>query len=160
MQIAKDTVVQFHYSLTDDKGQALENSRGSDPIAYLHGHGGMLDGVAEAMEGKAKGDKFETTLAPEKTYGEYKQQEPQRVSKKHLVNKGKISVGDVIGIKTKEGVAEATVVKVGLKNVDVDPNHPYAGKTLTFDIEVIDVRAGTEEEIAHGHAHGVGGHQH
>jgi FKBP-type peptidyl-prolyl cis-trans isomerase SlyD len=82
---------------------------------------------------------------------------PQRVPKKHLVTKGKIAPGMLVQVNTKNGPQEAIVVKVGLKNIDVDTNHPLAGKTLTFDIEVVDIRDATTEEISHGHAHQPGG---
>lgn len=160
MQITKDKVVSFHYTLSEPGGEAFENSHDSHPVLYLHGHRGMLAGLEEALEGKQAGETLNITLSPEKAYGNRREGAQQRVPIKHLLTKGKLRPGMVVQINTQEGPQEATVIKVGLKNVDVDSNHPLAGKTLVFDIEVVEVRDASSEEIAHGHAHGVGGHQH
>ena len=160
MNIAQDTVVSFHYRLSEEGGDVFENSHDSDPVLYLHGHKGMLAGLEEAMTGKVAGDTFSVTLPPEKAYGPRREGAQQRVPKKHILTKGKLVPGMIVDVNTKEGAQQAKVIKVGLKNVDIDSNHPLAGKTLTFEVEVIEVRAATTEELAHGHAHGVGGHNH
>jgi FKBP-type peptidyl-prolyl cis-trans isomerase SlyD len=100
------------------------------------------------------------TLDPKDAYGIPLESSEQRISKKHLTTKGKLQVGMVVDINTTEGLRQATIVKVGKFNVDVDTNHPFAGKTLTFEVEIADVRDATGEELAHGHVHGAGGHQH
>lgn len=160
--IATDKVVSFHYRLSEEGGEPFEESYGSQPVLYLHGHHSMLPGLEEAMAGRQAGDSYTVTLPPEKGYGRRREGAIQRVSSKHVraTAKGKLKPGMVVQINTDKGQQEATVVKVGLKNVDVDSNHPLAGKTLTFEVEIIEVRDATAEEIAHGHAHGVGGHQH
>jgi len=84
----------------------------------------------------------------------------QRVPLKHLRARGRLRPGMVAAVETEHGARQVTVVKVGKFNADVDTNHPLAGRTLSFDIEVLEVRAASEEEIAHGHAHGAGGHHH
>lgn len=160
MPISKDSVVSFHYRLSEAEGEAFENSYDSDPILYLHGHQGMLPGLEEALEGKDAGETFSVTLNPEKAYGKRRESATQRVPIKHLLTKGKLKPGMVVQVNSKEGAQEATVIKVGLKNVDVDSNHPLAGKTLTFEVEIVEVREASPEEISHGHAHGIGGHQH
>lgn len=160
MQISQDKVVSFHYRLQEEGGDIFEDSHDGDPVLYLHGHKGMLPGLEEAMEGKVAGDSFEVTLDQDKGYGRREEGAVQRVPKKHLLTKGKITPGQIVQINTEHGATEAVVIKVGLKNVDIDANHPLAGKTLVFSIEVVDVRDATSEEIAHGHAHGAGGHQH
>lgn len=160
MKIEKNKVVSFHYKLREEGGEVFENSHDSDPVLYLHGHRGMLPGLEDAMVDKESGDSFSVTVSPDKGYGQRKEGAIQRVPKKHLLTKGKLTPGMIVQINTEHGGQEAILIKVGLKNVDVDANHPLAGKTLVFDVEVIEVRDATEEEIAHGHAHGVGGHQH
>lgn len=163
-QITDGTVVQFHYTLTDADNTQIETNIGSEPLAYLHGHGGMIPALEEALEGKSQGDTLHLTLTPEQAYGERKQGQEQRVPLKHLqgLPKGvrKWQAGMVAIVQTDQGMRQVTVVKPGLKMVLVDTNHPLAGKTLTYDIEITDVREATAEEIAHGHAHGVGGHHH
>lgn len=165
MIIEENKVVSFHYKLNEEGSESmLEDSHNSNAIVYLHGHEGMLSGLEEAMTGKQPGDKFIAILTPEKAYGSVRENAVQRVSIKHVINPGKKKVrykpGMVVKINTKEGQRDVVVAKVGLKNLDVDTNHPFAGKTLKFDIEVVDVRNASEEEIAHKHVHGEGGHHH
>lgn len=159
MQIANDTVVRFHYRLSE-AGVELESSYEGEPVLYLHGHHNMLTGLEEALNGREEGDAFEVELPPAKAYGARKEGAVERIARKHVKTKGKLKPGMVVQINTAHGPEDALLVKVGLKTVDVDGNHPLAGKTLQFSVEVLEVRAATAEELAHGHAHGVGGHQH
>lgn len=159
MVIEKDSVVQFHY-IVKENDQVLESTLNDEPALYLHGHDNLMPALEEALTNKAAGDDVLVTLPPEKAYGERVEREPRRVPKKHLLTKGKITPGQIVQVNTEHGPSEAVVIKVGLKNVDVDTNHPYAGKTLTFEVKILDVRAASPEEIAHGHAHGIGGHHH
>lgn len=159
MSITKDSVVQFHYTLTEGDKQ-LESTAGSDPMAYLHGHGNIIVGLENAMEGKSEGDRFSVTVEPIDAYGERKQDASQRISLKHLQGAKKWRPGMVAWVETDQGQRQVTIIKVGKFNADCDLNHPFAGKTLVFDVEIVEVRPATAEEKAHGHAHGVGGHHH
>lgn len=159
MSIEKDKVVLFHYRLSDSQGP-IEDSATGDPMAYLHGHGNILPALEKALVGKDEGDKLEVTLEPKDAYGTIREDAQQRVPKKHLAGKKKWAPGMVASLQTDKGMKQVRIVKVGLKVVTVDTNHPLAGKTLTFDINIVDVRDGTEEEKTHGHAHGIGGHHH
>ncbi len=160
MHIGKDTVVGFHYTLKDASGGVLESSDGGEATIYLHGNGSLFPALEKALEGKSAGDSIEETLSPEDTYGQPKADAQARVPKKHLLTKGKLMPGQVVHVNTEHGARQATVVKVGLKTVDIDTNHPLAGQTLTFAITVDSVRAATAEEISHGHVHGHGGCDH
>ncbi len=160
MNIGPDSVVIFHYTLRDESGTELETSRGSDASAYLHGANNIIAGLEAAMTGKAAGDVFSATVAPEDAYGMPKPDKVQRVPAKHLVFKGKLKAGMVVKLNTGEGMIPVTVNKAGRHTADIDTNHPLAGQALTFDIEIIEVREATEEEKAHKHAHGPGGHHH
>lgn len=160
MNIAKDTVVQFSYKLSDDKQTMLEESDGKVPMAYLHGHNNLLSGLEKAMDGRSAGESFSVTLAPDEAYGEIKPNAEQRIPVKHLQGAKKWKKGMIGVVHTEQGRRQVTVVKAGKFMVTVDFNHPFAGKTLTFDVDIVDVREATTEEIAHGHAHGVGGHHH
>ena len=164
MQISADKVVSFHYNLNDADGTLLETSYDADPTLYLHGHSNILASLEEALETKVVGDKVNVTLNPEQAYGERKEGAVQRIPIKHLHNhaalKNKLKPGSRVVVNTQQGPWEALVLKVGKFNVDIDSNHPLAGKTLTFDIEIVSVREATAEELAHGHAHGAGGHNH
>ncbi|HIZ50843.1 MAG TPA: peptidylprolyl isomerase [Candidatus Pseudomonas excrementavium] len=159
MQIAKNTVVEFHYTLSDANGE-VESSRQHEPVLYLHGQPGLLDGLVEAMEGREAGDVFSVELPVDKAYGPRQDNATQKVQVKHLQGAKKWKPGMLAVIQTEQGPRQVTVVKVGLSQAEVDANHPLAGRDLTFDIEILSVREATAEELAHGHAHGVGGHQH
>ncbi len=161
MQIAHNSAVQFHFSLKNEKGEEIDNSRKSDnPLAYLHGYGALLKGLEEAMETKSAGDAFSVTLPPELAFGEPQPDSEMRVPIKHLHGSKKWKPGMVAVVQTKNGQQQVTVLKVGHTMATIDTNHPWAGQTLTFDVEVVDVREASAEEISHGHVHGPGGHHH
>lgn len=160
MNIAPETVVVFHYTLRNEEGEELESSRGADPTAYLHGANNIIPGLETAMTGKSAGDIFSATVAAEQAYGLHNPEKVQRVPVKHLLFKGKLRPGMVVQLNTSDGRIPVTVTKAGRHSADIDTNHPLAGQSLTFDIEIVDVRAATAEELSHGHAHGPGGHHH
>ncbi|MEJ6121539.1 peptidylprolyl isomerase [Vibrio sp. 2-Bac 85] len=156
MQIAKNSVVEFHYRLTEGN-ELLEDSKDNEPLIYLHGGGGLFEKMEQAFVDKTVGDKFEVTLSPEESYGERREGALQRIPIKHLQGAKKWTAGMTAVVESNQGKQEVTIVKVGRFNADCDLNHPFAGKTLTFAIEVISVRAATEDELSHGHAHAKGG---
>ena len=160
MKIAKNAVVTFHYTLSDEEGKELENSRGGDATAYLHGSNSIIKGLEVELEDKAAGDTLSVTLAPADAYGLRQPDRVQRVPVKHLIFKGKLRPGMAVQLNTSKGRQSVTVSKAGRHSADVDTNHPLAGKVLNFDLEILSVRDATAEEISHGHAHGVGGHHH
>lgn len=164
MQISADKVVSFHYRLSETGGELLETSYESDPTLYLHGHSGLLVALEAALEGKQAGDKVTVSLTPEQGYGVRQENATQRIPIKHLLGyekiKNKIKPGMKVAVNTQHGPWDAVVLKVGKFNVDIDSNHPLAGKNLDFELEVVEVRDATADELAHGHAHGVGGHHH
>lgn len=162
MKIEKNKVVTFHYVLSEQEGGVIEDSKNSDPMLYLHGHNNLMPALEVEMQDKQVGDSFKASLSPEQAYGVRDENAKQRVPIKHLMvkNPKKLKPGMAVKINTAQGAKDAVVLKVGKFNVDLDTNHPLAGKSLCFDVEVIDVREATGEEASHGHAHGVGGHQH
>lgn len=159
MQIAKNTVVEFHYTLSDANGE-IESSRKHEPVLYLHGQPGLLEGLVDALEGREAGDVFTVELPVDQAYGPRRDNATQKVQVKHLQGAKKWKPGMLAVIQTEQGPRQVTVVKVGLSQAEVDANHPLAGRDLTFDVEILSVREATADELAHGHAHGVGGHQH
>ncbi len=161
LAVERDRVVAFHYDLHDDQGVRLETTRDGEPALALHGHGNIADGVERALTGRRAGERFSVTVTPEDGFGVRIEGNRQRISKKYLVDApARPRVGSQVVVSTEDGYRPVTVLKVGSSVVDVDLNHPMAGMTLRFDIEVLSVRAATAEEIAHGHAHGTGGHTH
>lgn len=159
MSITDNKVVQFHYTLREGD-KLIETSAGSDPVAYLHGHNNIIPGLQKAMLGKNTGDQFDVTVPSSDAYGERKEGHEQQIPVKHLQGAKRWQPGMTAVVKTDQGMRQVTIIKAGLKHAKVDLNHPLAGKELTFSVEVLSVRDATEEEIAHGHAHGVGGHHH
>ena len=160
MIVEKDKVVSFHYTLKNADGEQMETSRETDPMTYLHGANNIIVGLEKAMEGHSIENEFVVTVEPEEGYGIRNEKNVQRVPLKRLKGVGKISVGQVLNLKTNKGQVQVTVLKVGRFNVDVDGNHPLAGASLTFEVEIMDIRDATEEELEHRHVHGPGGHQH
>ena len=160
MQATQDTAVSFHYTLFNDAGEELESSRDSDPTLFLFGHGGILPGLESAFEGKTTGDTLSVPLEAKDAFGLRNIENKQRVPAKYLKHEGKMKPGQVIRVNTEDGLKTGTVIKVGKFNVDVDMNHPLAGQNVRFEIEIVDIREATADEISHGHAHGAGGHQH
>ncbi len=161
MEIQKNHVVSIFYQLSDDAGNALESNDNEVPMAYLHGANNLLPGLEAALEGKREGDTLEVVLPPEQAYGPIKPNAVSRVPIKHLLGKHKrLMPGMFVKVQTDKGVVNGRIVKSGKFMVDVDFNHPFAGKTLTFNVRIDQIRPATEEELAHGHAHGEGGHHH
>lgn len=163
MQIEKNRVVYFHYRLRAEEGDFNEQSEPGQPSAYLHGFRSILPALEKAMEGRQPGDSLELTLAPEEAYGPPLADARQRVPIKHLLHmqaKNRLRPGMAVKVNTRNGPMDARIIKVGKFNVDIDTNHPLAGLTLTFVIDIVEVREATAEEIAHGHVHGAGGHYH
>jgi FKBP-type peptidyl-prolyl cis-trans isomerase SlyD len=160
MQIAARTVASFHYTLTDDAGQVIDSSSGREPLAYMHGQGQIVPGLEKAMEGHQVGDKFNVDVAPAEGYGEHQPELMQEVPRSAFQGVDNIQPGMQFQGQGPQGVFSVTVTKVDGDTVHIDGNHPLAGKTLHFAIEVAEVREASEEELAHGHAHGAGGHQH
>jgi FKBP-type peptidyl-prolyl cis-trans isomerase SlyD len=159
MNIQENSIVRFHYSVSEPGQVSLESSHDREPLSILIGHGNIIPGLEQAMLGRQAGESFEVTVSPEQAYGEYREGMTQRVPRKHFKN-AKLVPGMQVILPTQMGQRAMTVLKVGISVVDVDMNHPMAGKTLCFAVELLDVRVATDEEKAHGHAHGDGGHQH
>lgn len=155
MQIIDNSAVSYHYQMRDAHSQQLlESSCETSPKQYIHGVSDMLDSLVAEFAGKSQGDKFEVLLPPEKAYGHYNKEAVGRISLKHVALpggqpvRGKLKPGTQVEINTPDGVLDGTVIKQGLKMVDIDLNHPYAGKSLLFSVEIVDVRLATEYEIA------------
>lgn len=160
MQISQDSVVRFHYSVAEAGGDAIESSQGREPLAALLGQGGLIPGLEAALIGRSAGDKFEVTVPAAEAYGEVREGFTQRVPKKYFRDAEQLRPGMQTVLRTDHGPRLVTVAKVGASVIDVDLNHPLAGKALRFEVEIVEVREATPEEKAHGHVHGPGGHQH
>jgi FKBP-type peptidyl-prolyl cis-trans isomerase SlyD len=160
MKIEADRVVRFHYSLSDAAGTPIESSEGNEPIAALIGHGNIIPGLESALLGHEAGAKVEATVSPDQAYGPHDPALIQRLPKKYFKDAAKLRPGMQTVLQTRQGPRPVTVRKLGLSVIDVDLNHPLAGRELRFAVDIVDVREASAEEIAHRHAHGQGGHQH
>jgi FKBP-type peptidyl-prolyl cis-trans isomerase SlyD len=158
LTIKKDSVVTFNYTLKDDDGTVIDNSSPDEPLAYLHGHGNLVPGLERELEGKAAPDKLSVKVTPADGYGEYSRELLQKVPRRALKGIAKITVGMRLHAQTEQGPRPVTVTAVTGDMITLDGNHPLAGKNLNFDIEILDVRDATAEELEHGHVHGPGGH--
>ena len=159
MQISKEKVVSIHYTLRDNSGTVLDSSEGNNPLLYIQGIGNLIPGMEEGLEGKAKGDKVEIKVSPEKGYGVRNDQMIQKVPRSAFGGQ-EIHKGMQFQAGTDNGSQVVTVTDVGLDSITVDGNHPLAGVELNFSVEVMEVREATSEELSHGHVHGPGGHHH
>lgn len=160
MQATKDKVVSIDYTLTDNDGNTIDTSTGRGPLAYLHGAGNIIPGLETAIEGKSPGDSFTVTVAAADAYGERDPELVQPVPRDRFPGDADIEVGAQFQAHTPEGTRTITVVDVRDDEVVIDANHPLAGKPLTFNIQVVNVRDADPAELQHGHPHGPGGHHH
>ncbi|WP_019627288.1 peptidylprolyl isomerase [Thioalkalivibrio sp. ALJT] len=160
MQVAQNAVVAIHYTLTNDAGEKIDSSEGREPLAYLHGNGQIVPGLEKELEGKAAGDKVQARVSPEEGYGEKIDAMVQEIPMEAFQGVESVEPGMQFQAQTENGPLTVTVTKVEGDTATVDGNHPLAGETLNFDVEIVEVREASAEELDHGHAHGVGGQQH
>jgi len=159
MKIEDNSVVRLHYTVSEPGVGQIESSREGSPISVLIGHGNIVPGLEDALRGHEAGETFNVSIGPEQGYGLRREGMVQRVPRKHFKG-AKLVPGQQVVLPTPQGQRAMTIQKIGMSVVDVDLNHPMAGKTLDFDVEVLEVRAATEVEIQHRHAHGDGGVEH
>lgn len=156
MQIEKDHVVTLHYTVKTTEGDEIDSSRDAEPLAFLQGSHFMIEGIEDALFGKSKGDTFALEVEPEKAYGQRHDDLVQEVPAAMFEGMD-VEVGMSFRATTDDGEQSVIIIDKSDDTVTVDGNHPLSGMSLAFDIEVIDVRIATPEEIAHGHVHGEGG---
>jgi FKBP-type peptidyl-prolyl cis-trans isomerase SlyD len=160
MQIAKDRVVAIHYVLKDDTGKVLDQSS-KEPLHYLHGHGNLVPGLEQALEGHAKGEALDVVVPPELGYGTRRPELVFELPKAQLPSDVPHQKGARVRLRNAEGQAMlATVTKVKLNSVELDGNHELCGTTLHFHVTIVDIRKPTKGELEHGHAHAPGQHHH
>ena len=160
MQITKNAVAAIEYTLKNDDGEVLDTSVGRPPLAYVHGIGSLVPGLESELEGKTAGDKLEVRVAPEDGYGPRHEAMVQTVPRDRLPPEPEPQAGMQFQAQTEQGPLVLTVVGVEADQVTLDGNHPLAGVALNFEVNVIEVREATPEELEHGHVHGAGGVEH
>jgi len=158
--ITAKKVALIHYTLTNDAGEELDTSRGSDPMPYLHGAGNIVPGLESQLEGKSKGDKVKAVVKPEDGYGDKSDLPPQAVPRSAFGD-SEPRAGLPLVVEDESGnQMQLWIVEVLGDKVMLSPDHPLAGVTLNFDVEIVDVRDATDSELEHGHAHPGDGHHH
>ena len=159
--IKKDSVVSLSYILKNENGEELDRFETANPLAYMHGHGQIVPGLENVLEGLAIGDKKEVTVTPQEGYGAVQPQLKMKVSRNKFPADVNIEPGMQFSSKMEDGrEIPFTVQAIEDGAVMLDGNHPLAGETLHFSVEVVEVRPATAEELQHGHVHGAGGHHH
>lgn len=153
LMIGKNAVVDIHYTLKNDDGQVMDSSEGRDPLSYLHGANNLIPGLEKELEGKAAGATFKASIPPSEAYGESNPAMIQTISKDMFQGVDNVEPGMAFTAQGPQGQQQVVVTSVDGDEVTVDANHPMAGKTLHFDVEVVKVREATQEEIDHGHVH-------
>lgn len=160
MLVAHNAVVSLIYTLRDADGQVLDQSTAAEPLAYLHGNGNLIPGLERELEGKQAGTKLSVTIAPEDAYGMPEPGLVQQVPRRAFQGIAKVEPGMRFHAQTEHGHRQVVVTAVIGDMVTVDGNHPLAGQTLHFEVEIAEVREASQEELDHGHVHGPGGHHH
>ncbi|MCB0333002.1 MAG: peptidylprolyl isomerase [Bdellovibrionales bacterium] len=157
MIIETHKVATIQMKVTDQDGEVLEDTTSDDPFIYLHGVGGILPALEQSLEGKTTGESFKLTLSPEEAYGEYDEDLVDVLDREQFEGIESFSIGDQLEGETEDGIIPFTVIAIDGDEITVDANHFFAGRTLHFEIEVLDVRDATKEELEHGHVHVEGG---
>ncbi|MFB9887717.1 FKBP-type peptidyl-prolyl cis-trans isomerase [Balneatrix alpica] len=156
MQISQHKVVSIHYTLRNEAGEELDSSVGGNPLQYIQGVGNLIPGLEQALEGRQAGEKLDVKIAPEDAYGERQDSLIQSVPRAAFGGVEEIQPGMRFHAETDHGPHVVVVVHADDENVVVDGNHPLAGETLHFAVEIQEVRDASEDELAHGHVHGPG----
>ena len=159
--IGPEKVVGIDYVLTDPSGAELDRSTPERPLLYLHGAGNIVPGLEEGLVGLTVGDTKAVRVPPEKGYGRRQKLKPHKVLRSKFPPEANVTKGAQFMMQGPEGrPMPIWITKVQGRQVHVTPQHPLAGVTLCFEVTVRDIRPATEEEKAHGHPHGPGGHHH
>jgi FKBP-type peptidyl-prolyl cis-trans isomerase SlyD len=161
MTIEKGKVVLIHFTLKDGTGEVIDTSEGRPPLPYLHGHGNLVPGVEEGLEGHVVGDKLDIEVPPEKGYGPREEDATAEVPRNAFPPDAHVFAGMQFQAEDENGnVGMIWVSEVRGTTIVIDRNHPLAGKTLHFSVEVTGIRDALPAELEHGHPHGEDGHDH
>ena len=160
MEITSGKVVSIDYTLTNDSGEVIDSSEGAQPLVYLHGNGQVIPGLEKELEGKTAGTELKVKVAPADGYGLRDEKKLVVVPRDRIDGAGELKVGTQLQAGGGGGMQVVTITKIEGDEVTIDANHPLAGENLNFDVKVREVRDATDDEMAHGHAHGPGGHHH
>ncbi len=160
MIIEPNKVVSVFYTLTDDAGNVIDSNEGQEPLMYIQGQGMMIPGFEKALEGAKAGQDIAFSVIPEEGYGVRNEENIITISRsQHFPDNNELQVGGVIIAEGNGQQQQLTIIKIEGDDVVLDANHFLAGKTLNFDVKIVEVRDATEQELSHGHVH-ADGHDH
>jgi FKBP-type peptidyl-prolyl cis-trans isomerase SlyD len=157
MKISENKVVVLHYAVSDSEGTLIDSSYDHSPLSIIQGTGYLIPGLEEALLHHKAGDKFEVDVPADQAYGQRHDEYVQTVPKELFGGVEDLEVGAQLRAETDEGEQTVIVIDITDEGITVDGNHPLSGIDLSFDVEVLEVRDATEEELTHGHVHGEGG---
>ncbi len=158
LTVDEGMVVAFHYTLRSGTGELLDESEGGPPLPYLHGAGNIVPGLEQQMLGRAEGDRFDAVIPPAEGYGERRDEPPMEVPRGAFPREAQLEPGMQFATRGPKGeVVPLWVRAVVGDTVQLDTQHPLAGETLHFSVEIVLVRAATADEQVHGHPHGLDG---
>ncbi len=157
MKISKNSVVVMHYAVSDSEDTLIDSSYDDKPMAIIQGTGYLIPGLEDALENHQAGDKFEVAVSCEQAYGARHDEYVQTVPKEALAGVEDLAVGTQLRATTDDGEQTVIVIDVQDDTITVDGNHPLAGIDLKFDVEILEVREATADELEHGHVHSEGG---
>jgi FKBP-type peptidyl-prolyl cis-trans isomerase SlyD len=161
MPIAANKAVSIDYTLTNDAGEVIDSSAGGAPLVYLQGAGNIIPGLEKALEGKQVGDELTVAVEPEDAYGEYSAELVSTLSRSMFEGVDELEVGMQFHASAPDGQMQIVTIRdLDGDDVTVDGNHPLAGQRLNFQVKIVAIRDASQEEVAHGHVHGEGGHHH
>lgn len=153
-------VIGFHYTLRDDLGEVLDSSSGGDPLFILEGAREIIPGLERELVGMKAGDKAKIDVKAADAYGDVNPELIVQVKRSQFPPDAPLEIGEQFTVDAGEHAPVFTIIEADGDAVTVDGNHPMAGKDLYFEVEIVDVRDATAEELSHGHAHGADGHGH
>lgn len=160
MKIAKDTVVSLAYQVRTKDGVIVDEATAVAPLEYLHGAGDLIKGLENALDGRKIGDKFDVEIEANNAYGDYNENLVQNVPRDVFVGVDKLEVGMRFLADTEHGPVPVEITAIDGDTITIDGNHMLAGQDLKFNVEVVNVREATAEELTHGHVHGAHSHDH
>ena len=148
--VINNSVVSIHFTLHEKDGELLDTTQGKEPLVFLIGHGNIIKGLESALEGKSVGDNFEVTIKPEDAYGPIQEEAIQSIPLTAFEDVEDLDIGMRFHLQTDMGPAPVTITHIEDGMVTIDPHHPFAGKTLQFQVEIIDIRSATSDELEQG----------
>ncbi len=161
MALGLNKVISFNYTLKDDTGEVLDSTLNKAPLTFISGMNQILPKLEEAIDGMLIGGRKNVKVGAADAYGEYDGKAVQNIKKEQFPPEANLEVGmRYVANAPDGGQMPFTITEVKENDITVDFNHPLAGKDLEFDVELVDIRDATPEELSHGHVHGPGGHHH